>query len=138
MAQAVEGLTFAAEAGQARRVSRRTIDLMISWSGAVVAIALIALGAAAILFSEQLPASVDAVMERFVGATLIALGLYVGVALIPFLAGLLASLLSVRVVLGIEIVFGVVVVAMALWLPHLLSGEQQAIRAVAVEPGARA
>lgn len=48
MAQAVEGLTFAAEAGQARRVSRRTIDLMVSWSGSIVAIALIALGAAAI------------------------------------------------------------------------------------------
>ena len=48
MAQAVEGLTFAAEAGEARRVSRRMIDLMISWSGAVIAIALIALGAAAI------------------------------------------------------------------------------------------
>jgi hypothetical protein len=48
VAQAVEGLTFAAEAGEARRVSRRMIDLMISWSGAVIALALIALGAAAI------------------------------------------------------------------------------------------
>ena len=48
MAQAVEGLTYAAEAGTARRVSRRTIDLMISWSGAIVALALIALGAAAV------------------------------------------------------------------------------------------
>jgi hypothetical protein len=48
VAQAVEGLTFAAEAGEARRVSRRMIDLMISWSGAVIAIVLIALGAAAI------------------------------------------------------------------------------------------
>ena len=50
MAQATEsvGLTYAAEAGKARRVSRRTIDLMISWSGAIVALALVALGAAAI------------------------------------------------------------------------------------------
>ena len=50
MAQATEGvgLSYAAEAGEARRVSRRTIDLMISWSGAIVALALIALGAAAI------------------------------------------------------------------------------------------
>ena len=50
MAQAVErvGLSYAAEAGEARRISRRTIDLLISWSGAVVALALVALGAAAI------------------------------------------------------------------------------------------
>ena len=41
-----------------------------------------ALGAAAILFAAQLPPSIDTVMERVVGATLIALGLYVGVALI--------------------------------------------------------
>jgi hypothetical protein len=34
------------------------------------------------VFAEQLPPSVDTVMERFVGATLIVLGLYVGVALI--------------------------------------------------------
>jgi len=51
MAQAAErvtGLSYAAEAGEARRVSRRTVDLLISWSGAIMAFVLIALGAAAI------------------------------------------------------------------------------------------
>lgn len=41
-----------------------------------------ALGLAAILLSAQLPDSVDTVMERVVGATLIALGVYVIVALV--------------------------------------------------------
>ncbi len=40
-----------------------------------------ALGVAAIVFAEELPASLDTVMERFVGATLIILAVYVGVAL---------------------------------------------------------
>ena len=38
MAQAVEGLTYAAEAGTARRVSRRTIVIMFSWWCAIVAL----------------------------------------------------------------------------------------------------
>ena len=67
------------------------------------------------------------------GATLI--GGYAGVAFIPFLAGLVASVLSVRVVLGIEIVFGVVVVAMALRLSHLMSGEVEAHRMSSLERG---
>jgi high-affinity nickel-transport protein len=45
--------------------------------GAVV----FALGIAAILFAERLPRSVDAVMERVVGATLLLLGVYVIVSL---------------------------------------------------------
>jgi hypothetical protein len=41
-----------------------------------------ALGVGAIVFSEQLPGSVDAVMERAVGATLMALGAYVIISLV--------------------------------------------------------
>jgi high-affinity nickel-transport protein len=41
-----------------------------------------ALGAAAIIAGEHVPASVDHVMERIVGATLIALGIYVIVSLV--------------------------------------------------------
>jgi hypothetical protein len=40
-----------------------------------------ALGVAAIVFAAELPASLDTIMERFVGATLIVLAVYVGVAL---------------------------------------------------------
>jgi cytochrome c biogenesis protein CcdA len=40
-------------------------------------LAVVALGLGAILLSANLPKSVDGVMERFVGATLILLGLYV-------------------------------------------------------------
>src|SRR3954463_6648014 len=40
------------------------------------------LGVAAIVVGEQLPDSVDAVMERVVGVTLVVLGVYVLVALV--------------------------------------------------------
>ena len=40
-----------------------------------------ALGVAAIVFAEEIPASLDTIVERFVGATLIILAIYVGVAL---------------------------------------------------------
>jgi high-affinity nickel-transport protein len=46
------------------------------------ALVVFSLGVAAILLAERLPAGVDAVMERFVGATLLLLGLYVLVALV--------------------------------------------------------
>src|SRR6476469_2401993 len=46
------------------------------------ALVVLALGVAAIVLAEQLPGSVDAVMERVVGATLVVLGLYVLVSLI--------------------------------------------------------
>jgi high-affinity nickel-transport protein len=46
------------------------------------ALVVFALGVAAILLAERLPAGVDAVMERFVGATLVLLGVYVLVALV--------------------------------------------------------
>jgi hypothetical protein len=46
------------------------------------ALVVLALGVAAILLAERLPAGVDAVMERFVGATLVLLGVYVLVALV--------------------------------------------------------
>jgi hypothetical protein len=46
------------------------------------ALVVFGLGVAAIVFAEQLPASVDAVMERFVGATLVLLGVYVAVSLL--------------------------------------------------------
>jgi high-affinity nickel-transport protein len=45
------------------------------------AVVVLALGVAAIVLAEQLPPGVDHVMERFVGATLIVLGVYVLVAL---------------------------------------------------------
>jgi hypothetical protein len=41
------------------------------------AVMVLALGTAAIVFAERLPDSVDAVLEPFVGATLIALGVYI-------------------------------------------------------------
>jgi hypothetical protein len=40
------------------------------------------LGVVAILFAEQVPESIDLVMERFVGMTLIGLGLYIGWTLV--------------------------------------------------------
>ena len=40
-----------------------------------------AIGVAVIVFAEQLPAGIDQMMERFVGVTLILLGVYVVVAL---------------------------------------------------------
>ncbi len=46
------------------------------------ALVVFVLGAGAILLAARLPSSVDAVMERFVGATLIALGVYVFFALV--------------------------------------------------------
>ena len=46
------------------------------------ALVVFALGVAAIAAAEQLPSSVDGVMERIVGATLVALGVYVIVSLI--------------------------------------------------------
>src|SRR5438876_2278282 len=46
------------------------------------ALVVFSLGVAAILLAERLPAGVDAVMERFVGATLVLLGIYVVVALL--------------------------------------------------------
>ena len=41
------------------------------------ALVVLALGSAAVLVGAELPAGVDAVMERFVGGTLVALGVYV-------------------------------------------------------------
>jgi high-affinity nickel-transport protein len=46
------------------------------------ALVVLVLGLAAILLSEQLPVSVDRVMERVVGFTLIVLGIYVAVSLV--------------------------------------------------------
>jgi high-affinity nickel-transport protein len=46
------------------------------------ALVVLVLGLAAILLSEQLPDSVDLVMQRVVGVTLVALGVYVVVALV--------------------------------------------------------
>jgi len=46
------------------------------------ALVVFALGIAAIAFAEELPGSVDSVMSRVVGATLIALGLYVTAGLL--------------------------------------------------------
>jgi hypothetical protein len=46
------------------------------------ALVVFSLGVAAILLAERLPPGVDAVMERIVGATLVVLGIYVGVALV--------------------------------------------------------
>jgi high-affinity nickel-transport protein len=46
------------------------------------ALVVLALGVAAIVLAEQLPDSVDAVMERVVGATLVVLGMYVVVSLV--------------------------------------------------------
>jgi high-affinity nickel-transport protein len=46
------------------------------------AVVVFALGLAAIVLADRLPASVDATMERFVGATLVLLGAYVFVALL--------------------------------------------------------
>jgi cytochrome c biogenesis protein CcdA len=46
------------------------------------AIVVVALGVAAIAFSEQLPSSVDTVMGRVVGVTLVMLGLYILVAVV--------------------------------------------------------
>jgi high-affinity nickel-transport protein len=45
------------------------------------ALVVFALGVAAIVFAANLPASVDGVMERFVGVTLVALGVWVFVSL---------------------------------------------------------
>jgi cytochrome c biogenesis protein CcdA len=46
------------------------------------ALVVFALGTLAVVFSQRVPASVDSVMERVVGATLLALGAYVLVALV--------------------------------------------------------
>ena len=46
------------------------------------AVVVFALGLGAIVLADRLPASVDATMERFVGATLVLLGVYVFVALL--------------------------------------------------------
>jgi ABC-type nickel/cobalt efflux system permease component RcnA len=46
------------------------------------ALVVLALGVAAIVLAERLPRSIDAVMERVVGATLLLLGVYVVVSLI--------------------------------------------------------
>ena len=46
------------------------------------AVVVFALGVGAIVLADRLPPSVDATMERFVGATLVLLGLYVFVALL--------------------------------------------------------
>ena len=48
MAQTVEAKLAASAEKEAEHLSRRTLDLMVSWSGAVVALALILFGAAAI------------------------------------------------------------------------------------------
>ena len=50
MAQTIEGTRAAAvkSKGETEHMSRRMVDLMVSWSGAVVAMALVLLGAAAI------------------------------------------------------------------------------------------
>src|SRR2546421_9196414 len=46
------------------------------------ALVVLALGVAAIVLAERLPPSIDAVMERVVGATLVLLGVYVVVSLV--------------------------------------------------------
>jgi high-affinity nickel-transport protein len=74
----IAALTDITGAQDTPRRSMRFATLYALGHGLVV----LALGAGAILFAEELPASVDSVMERVVGATLIVLGLYVGVALI--------------------------------------------------------
>ncbi len=48
------------------------------------AVMVLALGIAAIVFAERLPDSVDAVLEPFVGATLIALGVYIVWSLVRY------------------------------------------------------
>ena len=73
----IAALTDITSAQETPRRSMRFATLYAAGHGLVV----FALGATAIVFAAQLPSSVDAVMERVVGATLIALGLYVGVAL---------------------------------------------------------
>ena len=74
----IAALTDITSSQDTPRRSMRFATLYVAGHALVV----FALGAAAILFAEQLPASVDAAMERVVGATLIVLGLYVVVALI--------------------------------------------------------
>ena len=55
--------------------SRRSMWLATLYALGHAAMVLV-LGVVAILFAEQLPGSVDRVMERFVGATLVALGVW--------------------------------------------------------------
>jgi hypothetical protein len=60
---------------------RRSMVLATLYAGGH-ALVVLALGIAAIAFSEELPGSVDSVMGRVVGGTLVALGLYILVAVI--------------------------------------------------------
>jgi high-affinity nickel-transport protein len=64
----------------AQESSRRSLLLATLYAlGHALVVAV--LGVGAIVLAEQLPEGIDAVMERFVGATLIVLGVYVFVAL---------------------------------------------------------
>src|SRR5262245_44421948 len=60
---------------------RRSMLLATMYACGHAAVVL-ALGVAAIAFSEQLPSSVDSVMGRVVGGTLVVLGLYILVAVV--------------------------------------------------------
>src|SRR5438445_13009360 len=63
--------------------SRRSIFLATLYA-AGHALVVLALGLAAIVLGERLPSGVDAIMERVVGATLLALGAYVFYALVRY------------------------------------------------------
>src|SRR5262245_49364609 len=60
---------------------RRSLLLATLYACGHAAVVLV-LGVAAIAFSEELPTSVDSVMGRVVGVTLVVLGIYILVALI--------------------------------------------------------
>jgi high-affinity nickel-transport protein len=60
---------------------RRSLTLATMYASGHAAVVAV-LGAAAILFGEQLPDPLDAAMQRVVGLTLLALGVYVAVSLV--------------------------------------------------------
>jgi high-affinity nickel-transport protein len=60
---------------------RRSLTLATMYAAGHAAVVAV-LGAAAILFGEQLPDPLDAAMQRVVGVTLLALGVYVAVSLV--------------------------------------------------------
>jgi cytochrome c biogenesis protein CcdA len=74
----IAAITDLAGSQTSRRRSIVLATLYILGHGAVVLV----LGVAAIALSERLPTSVDTAMERVVGATLVALGVYVLVGLL--------------------------------------------------------
>jgi high-affinity nickel-transport protein len=76
----IAAITDLAGSQTSRRRSMVLATLYILGHAAVI----IVLGVAAIAFSERLPSSVDDVMERVVGITLVALGVYVLVGLVRY------------------------------------------------------